>query len=179
MRKIPTIFIRDPDDRKHVLDEWNPDCLWVRDGEGIATRKYDGTCCAIFDGELYKRREVKKGKRIPEGFDLIGFDPVTGKSVGWVLCSKEDPGDKWHFEGFPNPKIMDDGTYELCGPKIQGNPEGFGVHLHIKHSDADVLDNVPRNISELGQWLLSQMHEGVVFHHQDGRMAKIKKRDFG
>jgi hypothetical protein len=40
MNKIPTMYKRDPDDRKHVLAEIHPDCLWVADGEGVATRKY-------------------------------------------------------------------------------------------------------------------------------------------
>lgn len=44
VRKIPTLFQRDPADRKHVLPQVNPDAEWVLDGEGIATRKYDGTC---------------------------------------------------------------------------------------------------------------------------------------
>ena len=178
MKKIPTIFIRNPDDRKHLLDEWNPECLWVHDGEGVATRKYDGTCCAIWDGNLYKRREVSKDKAKPEGFQRIGFDEITGKSVGWVPCSRLDPGDKWHFEALDDSNPLSDGTYELCGPKIQGNPERLTSHMFYKHSDAQVYNTAPRTHSGLSDWLLSQDNEGIVFHHPDGRMAKIKKRDF-
>jgi len=29
------------------------------------------------------------------------------------------------------------------------------------------------------EWLKGRDIEGLVFHHPDGRMAKIKKRDFG
>jgi hypothetical protein len=31
----------------------------------------------------------------------------------------------------------------------------------------------------LREWLLDRDIEGLVFHHPDGRMAKIKLRDFG
>lgn len=40
MKKIPTLFQRDPDDRAHVTRDVNPAAAWVLDGEGIATRKY-------------------------------------------------------------------------------------------------------------------------------------------
>ena len=39
MKKIPTIYLRDPDDRAHVTDEVNAECQWVLDGEGVPTRK--------------------------------------------------------------------------------------------------------------------------------------------
>ena len=48
MHKIPTLFRRDPDDRKRVLPEANPACQWVLDGEGTPTRKYDGTCVLLW-----------------------------------------------------------------------------------------------------------------------------------
>lgn len=48
-------------------------------------------------------------------------------------------------------------------------------HIH----DVEVYDDVPRTVSELRDWLSSRDIEGLVFQHPDGRMAKIKKRDFG
>lgn len=35
MRKIPTIFLRDPEDMKYVTREPNPACQWVFNGEGV------------------------------------------------------------------------------------------------------------------------------------------------
>lgn len=59
MRKIPTIFFRDENNMKLVGDQLNPTCQWVFDGEGIATRKYDGTCVMLDDdGKWWARREV-------------------------------------------------------------------------------------------------------------------------
>jgi len=38
----------------------------------------------------------------------------------------------------------------------------------------------PANVSsELGQFFKERNIEGIVWHHPDGRMAKIKARDFG
>lgn len=47
MKKIPTIFNRDPNNRKKLLQTHHRDCAWVFAGEGKATRKVDGTCCLV------------------------------------------------------------------------------------------------------------------------------------
>jgi len=41
------------------------------------------------------------------------------------------PGDKYHLEA--HHVYFDDGTYELVGPKVQGNPEKFDKHTLIRH----------------------------------------------
>jgi hypothetical protein len=45
--------------------ESNPGCQWVFDGEGVATRKYDGACCMVRDSKLYKRRELSPKQSAP------------------------------------------------------------------------------------------------------------------
>lgn len=75
MKKIPTLFRRDPDDMKRVLPEVTPGCEWVLAGEGVATRKYDGTCVGLIDGEWFMRREIKPGKNVPQGFIETEHDP--------------------------------------------------------------------------------------------------------
>jgi hypothetical protein len=176
VKKTPTIFKRNPENMKEILPEPHNDCDWVFSGEGVATRKYDGTCCLVKDGKLWKRREIKKGKLIPEGFKLADYDEVTGKAVGWVPVtdSKED---RWHLEAFGDVSLPD-GTYELCGPKVQGNPEGFESHVLVPHSEATRYENVLRTFEGIKSFLDGMDIEGLVFHHQDGRMAKIKKRDY-
>lgn len=181
MKKIPTIFDRDWDgDRSRVLNLQHKDCAWVFAGEGVATRKIDGTCCLIRDGVLFKRRELRKGESAPSDFHLADFDNETGKLVGWVPVSDE-PSDRWHREGFDRLQDRSDGTFELVGPKVQGNPEGRDYHELIRHGHnlAGEIDNVPRTFDGLRDWLSQHDVEGIVFHHPDGRMAKIKKRDFG
>ena len=179
MRKIPTIFQRDwGGDRSRVVDEPHPECAWVFAGEGVATRKLDGTCCLVRAGALLKRRELRRGEHPPVGFEQEGHDPDTGKTVGWMPVG-EGPEDRWHREAFGDG--FADGTYELLGPKVQGNPERADRHVLVAHSDPALvlLDPVPRDFAGLAAWLGGRDLEGLVFHHPDGRMAKVKLRDFG
>ena len=48
----------------------------------------------------------------------------------------------------------------------------------VKHGD-EVLHNCPRTFGALREYLTMHDIEGVVWHHQDGRMVKIKGKDFG
>ncbi len=199
MQKIPTLFVRDPDNLKLVTREVTPGCEWVLAGEGRATQKWDGTCCLVRDGKLYKRIEWREGKpkpegwfpaladAMPEGKTLLVFTPSPGGKVpGWVPVG-DGPDDKWHREAWEGARAYLEnseagaGTYELCGPKIQGNPEGFDRHMFRRHGEelvADFLDgatafNAIRNV------LSRHEIEGIVWCHPDGRLAKIKRRDFG
>lgn len=176
MKKIPTIFKRNPDNMAEVLNEPHPDCAWVFAGEGVATRKYDGTCCLIEGGKLYKRREVKRGKVPPPDFVRADYDETTGKTVGWVPVDPDSKEDRWHAEAFSSD--LGDGTYELIGPKVQGNPESCDAHRLMAHENAEQLP-APREYEALAAWLEGRDIEGLVWHHPDGRMAKIKLRDFG
>lgn len=181
MKKIPTIFERDWEgDRSRVLDKPTPECAWVFAGEGVATRKVDGTCCAVMGGQFFKRRELRLDDVRPLGFEMADYDVMTEKLVGWVPVG-DGPEDRYHREAWESAGILLDGTYELVGPKVQGNPERAKSSLLIKHGDgtAGVINGAPRTFDGLREWLASQNIEGIVFHHPDGRMAKIKLRDFG
>lgn len=176
MKKIPTLFLRDPaTNYKRLTRVVHPDCAWVPRGEGQATRKFDGACAMVRDGALYKRREVKAGKTPPPWFELIETDDAAGKSVGWVPVVGSDPNDRWFAEAYgPG---LDDGTYELVGPKVQGNPEGYEQHTLVRHG-SEPLSDAPTDFDGLAEYLKDTPYEGVVWHHPDGRMAKIKRKDF-
>jgi len=182
MKKIPTIFERDWNgDRSRVVDKINPKAQWVFDGEGWPTRKLDGTSCMIRDGKLFKRREFRSGSKTPFDFIVCDRDDETGKTVGWVPVgdSKED---KWHREAFVSMPNHPDGTYELVGPKVQGDPEGYGYHCLVPHDQKSLVideSRLTRSFDGLKAFLSKNGFEGIVFHHADGRMAKIKARDFG
>lgn len=152
---------------------------WVLAGEGTATRKYDGTCCMVRNGELYKRYDAKIGKQPPPGFEPAQDpDSITGHWPGWLPVG-DGPDDRWHREAFNLAFIaLKDGTYELCGPKVQGNPEGFPEHVMIPHGK-DILADCPRDFERLKKYLAQNDIEGIVWHHPDGRMVKIKGKDFG
>lgn len=176
MKKIITLYQRNHNTDHLVRNEVTLGAEWVLAGEGVATCKHDGTCCMIRNGKLYKRHEVKRGKKIPDGFEAAQeADPITGATPGWVLVGS-GPEDRWHREAFSTQPVWPDGTYELCGPKIQGNPEKLATHALIPHGG--VLLDAPREFDLLREWFRSQEIEGVVWHHPDGRMVKIKRRDF-
>lgn len=179
MKKIPSLFQRDWSGSRLARDEVTPGCEWVVAGEGVATRKYDGTCCMVKDKKLYKRLEFKKGKPWPADFiHADGPDMQTSKIFGWVPVG-DGPEDKWHREGFNQfGGNFTDGTYELVGPKIQGNPEFYAEHLLVPHGQQQVL-NAPRTFNELAEFFTTVPWEGLVWHHPDGRMCKIKAKDFG
>jgi hypothetical protein len=181
MQKIPTLFVRDWDgDRRYVLPEITPGCEWVIDGEGTPTRKYDGTCVLYAGGVWWARREVKRDKPLPENFQPIERDAETGKVVGWEPA-EVSPFWRYLTEAIDRPDrymLLTDGTYELCGPKVNGNPERFTGHMLVRHEDAEPLPDAPRDYNGLAAWLHAHPYEGIVWHHPDGRMAKIKRRDF-
>jgi hypothetical protein len=180
MRKIPTLFVRDftePSNGRYVTEEVTPGCEWVLAGEGVPTRKYDGTC-TYFDGERWwARREVKQGKTPPPNWVPLEADTTTGKTVGWEPMAQSAFA-KYHAEALADmPDEITPGTYELIGPKVNGNPEQLHHHWLMSHADATVLD-APRDFEGLAKHLADFEHEGIVWHHPDGRMAKIKVRDF-
>lgn len=65
--EIPTLFEREYAGHKVVgiKDTVTPGMEWVLDGEGEATVKIDGACCAIINDVFYRRYDAKKGKTPP------------------------------------------------------------------------------------------------------------------
>lgn len=179
MKKIPSLFKRDYEDTRRVYDEVVPGCEWVLAGEGVATRKWDGTACLVKDGRLFKRYDAKKGKTPPEGFIPCEPEPdqTTGHWPGWLPVG-DGPEDQWHREAWVGWSFPD-GTYELVGPKSQGGAEAsFKIHCLARHGDTPLM-RVPRTFDGIRRYLSEHAIEGIVWHHPDGRMAKIKRKDFG
>ncbi len=184
MRKILTLFVRDfANDPRYVTRDVTPGCEWVLKGEGTPTRKYDGTC-VMYDGQRWwARREIKPGKTAPAGFVELERDEEIGKTVGW------EPVGQSSFAKLHAQMVQEDehapvrgwvtGTYELIGPKVNGNPERRTGHLLILHEAADTLPDAPRDFDGLAAWLRAHEYEGIVWHDgPGGAMAKIKRRDF-
>jgi len=196
MRKIISLFQRNYEGDRRVRNEIVPAAEWVIAGEGEATRKFDGTCCLFRGGKLYRRYEVKLGGRLPPNFEpaMDEVDQNTGKLQGWVPVG-DGPEDKWHREAFargfailcPTPNkqpatlkssFREGQTYELVGEKIQGNPEGAEGHQLVTHGQY-LLPRAPRDFDGLREYFKTANIEGIVWHHPDGRMVKIKAKDFG
>ena len=187
MRKMPCLFERDfGTTPPTLLRTVTPGCEWVLQGEGHATRKYDGTACAVIGGRLYARYDAKRGKVPPVGaIPCCDPDPITGHWPHWVLV-EEQPQYRWHRVGWKRlveiqdffKQPIEDGTYELIGPPINGNHEGFKSTALVKHG-CDVYIECPRNWDALQVFLGFMNIEGIVWHHPDGRMVKLRKADFG
>ena len=202
MNKMPCLFERDFSDknRPRLLETVTPGCEWVLAGEGAATRKWDGTACAVIKGELYKRYDAKRGKEPPPGaIPCCDPDPVTGHWPHWVKVDPRKADDRYHAQTWqrivgdlsvPRPdgisylprskelRPLADGTFELCGPKVGSNAEGLPEHVLVRHG-TDVLEDAPRTFAGLRDYLGEHLIEGIVFHHEDGRMCKIRRHDYG
>jgi hypothetical protein len=183
MKKISTLYKKDLNDLSKVTSEVDPNNQWVIDGEGVPTRKFDGTATIIINGEIYKRYDVKRGKQVPEGaIPCQEPDKFTGHWPHWVKCDRKKKEDQYFFEGFDRLFYnIKDGTYELCGEKVGINAEKVIGHILIKHGSV-VLPIDDFSFEGLKNYLSNPDLdiEGIVFHHKtDGRMCKIRKCDFG
>ncbi len=189
MRKIPCLFQRDFSNPRApvLLREVTPGCEWVLDGLGTASTKWDGTACAVINGELYARYDAKRDKRgvmktPPEGAIPCtdAPDEVTGHWPHWVKVG-DNPQHKWHAAAWKRNSHLVDGTYELCGPHFSANPHGFPEDTFVRHgwSQGDMSD-VPRDFDGLETFLRHFLYEGIVYLHQDGvTRCKIRRDDFG
>ena len=182
MKKIPTLFARIFENRRIVgiTPEIAPGCeeAFLM---GDATVKVDGSCCAIINGEFYKRYDAKKGKKPPVGaIPCCEPDPVTGHHPHWVKVDKDNPSDKWFQKAFDNTYISYKGidrTFEAIGPHFNGNPYELDKDQLVPHGDVKVL--VKRDFDSIKEWLETHKEEGLVFWLNGEPVCKIKRSDFG
>ena len=181
MKKIPSLFVRNFEDHeiKSITTEVTKGCEWVLNGEGIATKKFDGTCCLIKDNKIFARFDFKPGRKLPEGAIPCQkeADEITGHFPHWVEV-KEQPQYKYHKIAFEKQCDLEEGTYELCGPHFNNNPEKYEEDVLIKHASV-ILEDVPRTFDGIKEYLQNNYMEGIVFHRGNGEMCKIKRKDFG
>lgn len=163
------------------LNEIEPECFWVIEGEGYATEKLDGTCCLIKDGNIYRRYDYKPGRKLPQNAIPCQekADDITGHFPHWLLCKKDEPNDKYHIEAYLKQKdYLTDGTYELIGKHFNSNPYNLDEDILEKHGQR-ILENVPRTYEGIKEYLQNNYIEGIVFYRENGEMCKIKRSDFG
>ena len=181
MKKIPTLFNRIYENHKVVGIEptVTSGMEWVLRGEGIATVKIDGSCCAVMGGRMYKRYDAKKGKKPPVGaIPCCEPDPITGHHPHWVELDVSNPADKWFVQAFLNyPTELLDGTYEAIGPHFQGNPYGLSDDIVERHGTRVI--EVPRSFEGIRDYLKQNYIEGIVFWKDGEPQCKIKRSDFG
>ena len=171
MIKIPTLFQRDETQRGHpVVDRVTPGCEWVLIGEGLPTIKLDGQNVKIERGQFYKRQKPASGD----------YDEAS-----YIRCLWDAPDDRYLWEAFDALPLAlaQDGIYEAVGPKIQGNPSRYATHTLVRVypplAGLKLYEDVRRTFDGLRDYLSAHTYEGLVFHHPDGRLCKIKRRDYG
>lgn len=184
MRKISTIFERDWDGNRAVIDRYAVD-TGLFDG-ATATEKLDGANVRLTVRNhtlvrLEKRRnpdKIQKAKGIEEPW--------------YVDADQFAPADKHLWDAARNTDLssVPDGEWsgEALGPNVQGNPLNLDSNRVVLFScgEAPVFDNVPTTYEGLKEWLPQQKSkygrdcgiEGIVWHCADGSMLKIKTKDF-
>lgn len=183
MKKMKTLFVREfiGNHKPVITEEVSEGCEWVLDGEGVATRKFDGTCCLVKDGEIYKRFDYKVGRVLPENAIPCQekADDITGHFPHWVKCLITNTNDKWHLKAFSDLTNPENGTYELCGRHFQNNVDGLCYLDDVLVKHGETVLQVERTFSGIKDYLESNEIEGIVFHRGNGEMCKIKRSDFG
>lgn len=202
MKKIPTLFKREFDEKTHKIINVLPEVIdgmeWVLNGEGTATVKIDGACCAIINGEFYKRYDAKKGKPVPEGAIKCQeeADAITGHLPCWVKVDFNDPADKWFVNAYNNTPTLnflktsysyddntpfadleDNFTCEAIGKHFNGNPYGLSDDILERHG-VKVIE-VERTFEGIKKYLEENYIEGIVFWKDGEPKCKIKRSDFG
>jgi hypothetical protein len=183
MEKIPTIF--DRGDGFKVMNQPRKGCEWVFAGEGRATEKIDGTNVrlTIRAGHVVRVEKRRNPSKIQKQQGIID---------GWYVDADEfGKEDKWIYEAVKGTDVSGwpDGEHsaEAMGPHVQGNPLGLEKNLCVPFNlEIPSYDEVPRTYEGLKAFVSSlqskfspgHLAEGIVFHHPDGRRAKIKRKDF-
>lgn len=180
MKKIPTLFERIYEGKRIV--GINPTVIsgmeWVLRGEGIATIKIDGSCCAVINGRFYKRYDAKKGKTPPaNAIPCCNPDAITGHWPHWIPVDENNRADKWFVEAYKNTPYIIDGTYEAIGPHFQGNPYGLSMDILEPHGVKKI--EVERTFDGIRNYLKNHYIEGIVFWKDNSPRCKIKRTDFG
>lgn len=186
MKKMPTLFKIKYKDKNHKIITTLKQVDWIDEPKVVATIKFDGTAVALFGNKVFKRLDLKPGRTLPPNltaYECSPADPITGHHPYWIECDPSDPSNKYVFEGFSNTADLkqQDWTYELCGPKVNGNPENLSKHILIPHGIPMLCAPKP-NLIDIFECLVSRpSQEGIVFWRNSGLNSdkcKIRRKDF-
>lgn len=198
MKKVKALFVVERSVQM-ATREIEPTAQWVFDGEGEATIKYDGTPVLIKNGKLYKRWNRKLQKKflkqwrynkenfkysmdmfvdIPEG--AIALEdapaPISLHFPYWIPVIDEK-SNKRFIRAFDDLESKDDGTYELVGETIQGNIYNLEGNKLLKHG-SEIVSIPDMSFDGIKQFFKELNAEGIVWHHPDGRMIKLRRSHF-
>lgn len=184
MQKIKTIFERDWNNSKNIIDKYSVDPKLLE--HATATEKLDG---------MNVRLTVRSNLlvRLEKRHNPDKLQKAKGILEPWYVDADEfAPTDKylWKAARATDLSKVPDGEWsgEALGENIQGNVLNLDGNVVVLFSlgDAPVFENVPTTFNALKEWLPAQKSkfgrdcgiEGIVWHCRDGQMFKIKKKDF-
>lgn len=188
IKKMPALFVIDRE-ANHATAEINPSAAWLFQEESTPTIKRDGTSITVTeDGQVMARRSVKKGKQAPPGFVHAETDSFTGHQFGVEPIEQSGFNKLFQEAAAKNGGKLEPGTYELCGPKVNGNPEGLDRHSLIRHG-SEVAGDIPdmrtmdpaeayEKLREIFQGYKEDGIEGIVWWGADGKRTKLRVKDF-
>ena len=192
MKKIPTIFKKNPNDLGRVIE--SP----LMEGIHHFKIKIDGTACAIIEGKPFKRFGAKlfkrkRGKIITKTLEQVRKelpdeaipcqepDKLSGHFPHWIPILENDPSSKYLLEGFNLLEEKLDGTYECIGERIQRNPHKIEGHKWIPHFSDKLIIEVPDTSFEGFRKFLEEFpYEGLVAYDKNNQpIGKIRRSDYG
>ena len=186
IKKMPALFVID---RKihEATTEINENAAWIFNEPSRATIKRDGTNITVTeDGQIFARRSVKKGKVAPPNYIPAEVDSFTGHSFG--LEPMEQSTFHKMFQEATNGETLPAGTYELCGPKINGNPENLTFHKLLLHGSDEAtkipdMTKMPKaeayeTLKGIFATYKERGVEGVVWWGANGKRTKLRVKDF-
>lgn len=196
MKKIPTLFAKDPSDLGRVIKS-NP----IFPIQELQFRiKVDGTSCYFLNGIPYVRYDAKLIKRKREKVVKVLTKEEVSLTLpdGAIPCQEPDENSghwphwiplldqpEYHGQrkGYELSKPTQDGSYECIGPSINNNPHGEEYHFWVYHGSDKLLVDLKLSNSncfyELKEFLKDFPYEGLVAYKDGIPVAKIRRCDYG
>jgi hypothetical protein len=139
----------------------------------------------------------------PDGWIPADAPGDAAHWVGWLACSATKPDDKWHLSALTADhshahllvqrgsiiqvedvplQQLEGMTFELIGPKVQGNLYGLPAHCLMRHGSIRFTTPPPTTIPELRVWFESDLDgavEGIVWHSAEHGMVKVHRHHLG
>jgi hypothetical protein len=102
------------------------------------------------------------------------FTTITEYGIR-VVIPKIQNGIRGFEIGYCRIEDIPDGSYEVCGPKIQGNAYAFENHVLVRHGLFDIQpEDLPElTLPALAQFCAEYEVEGIVFHFDNCQMFKV------
>eukprot|EP01127_Copromyxa_protea_P003741 TRINITY_DN1352_c0_g1_i1.p2 TRINITY_DN1352_c0_g1~~TRINITY_DN1352_c0_g1_i1.p2 ORF type:complete len:274 (-),score=17.57 TRINITY_DN1352_c0_g1_i1:1080-1901(-) len=211
-----------------------PELAELLDTPHLITIKHDGQCSKLVHTDtgirVYRRLDVRKDKRPPDNSVPAGLNSQGEVEFYWVDITNDNSADNQYYHsalirhenqiksiamivptasgGFEIVETpvsdIETGTYELIGPKVQGNPYRLPAtkvpvpilrkeqnkilqveqHFFIRHGIVDISqifrDAVPDfNLESVRNFIVSRMIEGIVLHFPGKCMVKVNRGHIG